>query len=237
MRFERLGVWLVLVLSSWGSTGLRSRHAVAAEQHCDELGAGLRLFRAVQHRVVRRRPRLLEPGRQHDSKECSAEPAVSSAAPSSARPRRSSGPTTRRRCRGFPPLSLSLSPATGVTRFLTANNNHEGTFAAGNGVPPSAASFVRLAARWYVYHSPNFAFKTDSASPCQNTKIMEFDADLPDRLHGRLPHVQLSAVQPGRRLLRDPGPAPIQASARARCKASGGAAKPSSRIARDRATG
>lgn len=73
--------------------------------------------------------------------------------------------------------ALSKLPAGNtVTRFLTANQNHEGTFFAGNGVPVSS-SFARIAARFYVYHTPDFAFRTSATSSCQNTKIMEFDAN------------------------------------------------------------
>jgi len=61
-----------------------------------------------------------------------------------------------------------------MSTFVRANDNHQGTFFVGNGVPVSA-SFVRLAARWYIWHTPTFDFSLEGS--CNNSKIAEFNND------------------------------------------------------------
>lgn len=61
-----------------------------------------------------------------------------------------------------------------MSRFVRADNNHQGTFYVGNGVSVSA-SFVRLAARWYIWHTPTFDFSQEGS--CNNSKIAEFNND------------------------------------------------------------
>ena len=167
MRIERLGVWLVLVLTVVGVAGALPSQAAAAEQRCNELGAGCVCSEPFNTASYVGGPDFFNPA-DSTTKQCSAEPAVIGGAVVR---------TSATIVGSNDATALSRLPSGhGVTRFLTANNNHEGTFMAGHGLDVSA-SFVRLAARWYVYHSPNFAFKTDSGSPCQNTKIMEFNGD------------------------------------------------------------
>jgi hypothetical protein len=140
---------------------------VAAEQHCGELGTACICSEPFNTASYVGGPDFWNPA-DSTSKECSVEPAVIGGAVVR---------TSATIVGSNDATALSRLPSgNSVARFLTANNNHEGTFSAGNGVPVSS-SFARLAARWYVYHSPNFAFKTDVGSPCQNTKFMEFDAD------------------------------------------------------------
>ena len=62
-----------------------------------------------------------------------------------------------------------------VARFVRAEDNHQGTFFAGNGVPVSA-SFVRLAARWYIYRTPTFDFEGEGS--CNNSKQSQQDGGL-----------------------------------------------------------
>ena len=81
--------------------------------------------------------------------------------------------------RGVKPLVSSdstalaaLPPGANVARFVRAEDNHQNMFFVGNGVPVSA-SFVRLAARWYIWHTPTFDFVSEGS--CNNSKIAQFD--------------------------------------------------------------
>ena len=166
MRANRLGLSLLLVFVV-GLLATQTGQALAAEQRCGELGAACICSEPFNTASFVGGPDFWNPA-DSTTKECTADPAVPNAAVIR------TSPTIVGSNDG---TALSRLPGGHhVSRFLTANNNHEGTFFAGNGVPVSS-SFARLAARWYVYHSPNFAFKTDTSSPCQNTKIMEFDGD------------------------------------------------------------
>jgi hypothetical protein len=166
MRVNRLVFWLVLALVVAGMTGTQPGQAAAAEQRCNELGTACICSEPFNTSSYVGGPDFFNPA-DSTTKECSAEPAVSGGAVI----------RTSRVLGSNDGTALSRLPAGhSVTRFLTADNNHEGTFSAGHGMPVSS-SIARLAARWYVYHSPNFAFKTSASSPCQNTKIMEFDHD------------------------------------------------------------
>jgi hypothetical protein len=62
-----------------------------------------------------------------------------------------------------------------VPRFVRAEDNHQGTFFAGNGVPVSS-SFARLAARWYIYRSPTFDFEGEGS--CNNSKQSQHDGGI-----------------------------------------------------------
>jgi hypothetical protein len=59
-----------------------------------------------------------------------------------------------------------------VSRFVRAGADHEGTFYAGHGLAVSS-SYVRLAARWYIWHTAAFDFKLENT--CENSKIAQFD--------------------------------------------------------------
>jgi hypothetical protein len=61
-----------------------------------------------------------------------------------------------------------------VARFMRAGDDHEGTFYLGNNAAVDSA-FVRLAARWYIYHTPTYDFKAEGT--CNNSKIAEFNND------------------------------------------------------------
>jgi hypothetical protein len=66
----------------------------------------------------------------------------------------------------------ALPPGHTVAHFVRAENDHQGTFFVGNGVPVGA-SFVRIAARWYIWHTPTFDFKLEGT--CENSKQAQFD--------------------------------------------------------------
>jgi hypothetical protein len=57
-----------------------------------------------------------------------------------------------------------------VARFVRASNDHQGTFMVGSNTAVSG-TFVRLAARWYIYHTPTYDFKLEAT--CENSKISE----------------------------------------------------------------
>jgi len=58
---------------------------------------------------------------------------------------------------------------------MRAADNHEGTFMLGHdgSVATVDSSYLRVAARWYIYHTPTFDFKGEGT--CQNSKIAQFD--------------------------------------------------------------
>jgi hypothetical protein len=165
MRTNTLVFWLVLVFVVGVVTGAGPNHAIAEEQRCGQLGASCICSEPFNTASYVGGPDFWNPA-DSTTKQCSAEPASIGGAVIR---------TTNTLLGSNDATALSRLPSGHrVTRFLTANNNHEGTFMAGNGVPISS-NIVRLAARWYVYHSPNFAFKTDVTSSCQNTKIAALD--------------------------------------------------------------
>ena len=99
------------------------------------------------------------------TKECSAE-GVAGAAVTRNSPVTGSNDTT---------ALNALPPGNKVSNFVRpAQNDHQNLFFVGHGVPVSA-SFVRLAARWYIWHTPTFDFANEAT--CNNSKIAEFDND------------------------------------------------------------
>jgi hypothetical protein len=165
MTGKRLIVWLVAVFVVGAMAGVSPDQAVAEEQRCGQLGGSCICSEPFNTATYADGPDFWNPA-DSSTKECSAEAGVRGGAVVR---------TSRTVVGSNDATALSRLPSGHrVTRFLTANNNHEGTFIAGNGAPVSS-SMVRLAARWYVYHSPNFAFKTSASSPCQNTKFASLD--------------------------------------------------------------
>jgi hypothetical protein len=61
-----------------------------------------------------------------------------------------------------------------VARFVRAADDHGGTFYVGHGLAVSSG-LLRVAARWYIYHSSGFEFKGEGT--CNNSKIAEFNND------------------------------------------------------------
>jgi len=69
----------------------------------------------------------------------------------------------------------ALPPGRQISFFARGPEGHLGIFFVGGGLPSS--QFVkRGAARWYIYHSPNFQFAQEGV--CTNSKMAEFDSDL-----------------------------------------------------------
>jgi hypothetical protein len=59
-----------------------------------------------------------------------------------------------------------------VSRFLRGQDDHQSMFFVGHGLPVSS-SFARIAARWYIWHTPTFDFANEGS--CNNSKITEFN--------------------------------------------------------------
>lgn len=55
-----------------------------------------------------------------------------------------------------------------VARFIRGQDSHEGTFIVGY-AEAVASGKARVAARWYIYHTPTFDFKFEGT--CENSKI------------------------------------------------------------------
>jgi hypothetical protein len=64
----------------------------------------------------------------------------------------------------------ALPSGNSVARFVRAASDHQGTFMVGSNASVSG-SISRLAARWYIYHTPTFNFKLEGT--CENSKIAE----------------------------------------------------------------
>jgi len=141
-----------------------SRNLHAAEQHCDELGANCVCSEPFNTATYVGGPSFFNPA-DSITKECSVEGGAGQAVVRNSATIVGSNDAT----------ALALLPSGNkVTRFLRADDGHTGMFFAGNGTAVSS-NFVRLAARWYLYHTPNFEFKLEGS--CDNSKIMEFDND------------------------------------------------------------
>jgi len=59
-----------------------------------------------------------------------------------------------------------------VSRFVRAADNHEGTFMLGHNTSVSSGN-ARVAARWYIYHTPTFDFAAEGT--CINSKIVQLN--------------------------------------------------------------
>jgi hypothetical protein len=160
MTFTKLLLASLFVLVIFSS---RSLHA--AEQRCDELGANCVCSEPFNTATFVGGPDFWNPS-DSTTKECSVE----AASIGGAVVRTSATITGSNDASAIAALPSGHS----VNRFLRANDGHTGTFFAGNGTAVSS-NFVRLAARWYLYHTSNFEFKLEGS--CDNSKVMEFDND------------------------------------------------------------
>ena len=71
-------------------------------------------------------------------------------------------------------VARSALPAGNTVNYVVRGpDGHIGTWFVGHGLMPT--SKPRLAARFYIYHSPDFEFAGDGL--CQNSKLMEFGSD------------------------------------------------------------
>jgi hypothetical protein len=142
---------------------LGASSALAEEQRCTELGASCVCSEPLNTTTFAGGPDFWNPA-DSTTKQCSVE----SASPGGAIVRTSSTITSSADATALAALPAGHS----VSRFVRANDGHQGTFYLGNGVPVSS-SLVRLAARWYIWHTPTFDFKLEGS--CDNSKIAQFD--------------------------------------------------------------
>jgi len=137
--------------------------ARAEEQRCADLGASCVCSEPLNTTTFAGGPDFWNPA-DSTTKQCSVESAVTGGAIV-----RTSNTITS----STDATALAALPAGhSVSRFVRANNDHTGTFYVGNGVRVSS-SFVRLAARWYIWHTPTFDFKDEGS--CDNSKIAQLD--------------------------------------------------------------
>ncbi len=142
---------------------LGAGNAPAAEQRCTDLGANCVCSEPLNTTTFAGGPDFWNPA-DSTTKQCSVEPA----SPGGAIVRTSNTITS-----SADATALAALPAGHkVARFVRADDNHEGTFFVGNGTPVSS-SFVRIAARWYIWHTSTFDFKLEGT--CDNSKIAQLD--------------------------------------------------------------
>jgi hypothetical protein len=135
----------------------------AEEQRCADLGASCVCSEPLNTTTFAGGPDFWNPA-DSTTKQCSVESAVTGGAIV-----RTSNTITS----SADATALAALPAGhAVSRFVRANNDHTGTFFVGNGVRVNS-SLVRLAARWYIWHTPTFDFKGEGS--CDNSKIAQFD--------------------------------------------------------------
>jgi hypothetical protein len=150
-----------LVLAAWPL--LWAANAQAEEQRCAELGASCICSEPMNTTTFAGGPPFWNPA-DSTTKQCSVE----SGAIGGAIVR-----TTNTITASADATALAALPAGhSVSRFVRANDNHQGTYFVGSGVPVSS-SFLRIAARWYMWRTPVFDFVDEGS--CENTKITEFD--------------------------------------------------------------
>src|SRR3989440_5612464 len=154
MTAQRLTQAIVLAALSL----LWATNAQAEEQRCIALGANCICSEPLNTTTFAGGPSFWNPA-DSTTKECSEEPAAIGAPIARNSPVFSSNDAT---------AMAALPPGHTMSNFLRTDDNHQGTFFVGNGIPVSS-SFVRLAARWYVWHTPVFDFKLEGT--CDNSKI------------------------------------------------------------------
>jgi hypothetical protein len=157
-----LALVVLLVMAS-----LTSSRAEAAgnEARCGELGSSCVCSEPFNTTTFAGGPDFWNPS-DTTTKECSAEQAVMGA------------PIVRtsNTIRGTNDAAAMAALPAGHTNsfFVRADDNHEGTYTVGHGLQVTS-SFVRLAARFYIYHSPTFDYEGEGS--CHNSKQVELDAD------------------------------------------------------------
>jgi hypothetical protein len=158
---------ILVALLLIGGQFLASAQVEAAgnEARCGELGTSCICSEPFNTTAFVGGPDFWNPA-DTTTKECSVEPAVlGGAVVRTSNTIRGSNDAT---------AMAALPSAHTNSFFVRAEDNHEGTFFAGNGLPVSS-SFVRLAARFYIYHSPTFDYEGEGS--CHNSKQVEFDND------------------------------------------------------------
>lgn len=155
-----LVIWSLLTL-----TVALLDNAAAEERRCTDLGANCVCSEPFNTATFAGGPPFWNPA-DSTTKECSVEAAVIGAGVvRTSTITDGSGDAT----------AMAAFPA-GHTNahFVRADNNHQGMFFAGHGLPVSA-SFVRLAARFYIYHTPLFDYEGEGS--CNNSKQVELNGD------------------------------------------------------------
>jgi len=136
--------------------------AQAEEQRCAELGANCICSEPLNTTTFTGGPPSWNPA-DSTTKQCSAEGVAGGAIARNTRDLAGSSDAT----------ALAALPAGhSVSHFLRAGDGHSGIFFVGNGGGVSS-SFVRLAARWYIWYTPVFDFKAEGS--CENSKIAELN--------------------------------------------------------------
>ena len=170
-------VALAILLHLWAS------NAHAEEQRCTELGASCVCSEPLNTTTFAGGPDFWNPA-DSTTKQCSVEPAsIGGAIVRTSKTITASTDAT---------AMAALPSGHSVSRFVRADDNHQGTFYLGNGVPVSS-SLVRLAARWYIWHTPTFDFGNEGS--CNNSKIAQFDNNALVDYLGAFPYIQLSELQ------------------------------------------
>lgn len=157
--------WLTRVILLTALSLFWAINAKAEEQRCNDLGANCICSEPFQMTSFSSGPDFWNPT-DSTTKQCSVE--AGSIGGAIVRTSNTITPSTDA------PAMAALPTGHSVSRFVRAENDHQGTFFAGSGVPVSA-SFVRLAARFYIYHSPVFDFEGEGT--CNNSKQVELNGD------------------------------------------------------------
>jgi hypothetical protein len=161
MTTQRLTQALVLAALSL----LWAPNAQAEEQRCNELGANCICSEPLNTTTYAGGPDFWNPA-DSTTKECSVEAAsIGGAVVRTSATITSSTDAT---------AMAALPSGHTMSSFVRADDDHQGTFSVGHGLAVSS-DFVRLAARWYVWHTPIFDFKGEGT--CENSKIAEFNND------------------------------------------------------------
>jgi hypothetical protein len=154
-QFQAVAVAILLHLWAGG--------AAAAEQRCNDLGTSCVCSEPLNTTTFAGGPDFWNPA-DSTTKQCSVE----AGSPGGAIVRTSNTITSSADATAL----AALPPGHSVSRFVRANDSHTGTFFVGNGTQVSS-TFVRLAARWYIWHTPTFDFKLEGS--CDNSKIAQLD--------------------------------------------------------------
>jgi hypothetical protein len=142
----------------WGS------FVQAAEQRCTDLGSNCLCSEPMNTTTFAGGPPFWNPA-DSTTKECSTEGVTGGAISRNDNDISGSADST---------AIAALPPGHTLAHFMRASDQHDGIFFAGNGQSVSS-SFVRIAARWYIWHTTTFDFKLEGT--CDNSKIAEFDND------------------------------------------------------------
>ena len=139
---------------------LWATNAQAEEQRCIDLAANCICSEPLNTATFTGGPPSWNPA-DSTSKQCSAEGVAGGAIARNVTDLTGSADAT---------ALAALPSGRSVSRFLRAGDGHDGIFFVGNGGNVSS-SFVRLAARWYIYYTPTFEFVGEGS--CENNKITE----------------------------------------------------------------